>query len=120
MSDLFLDPKTHDLVIQSGDLILLETESTLVKQRLKQRLLTIQGEWFLDESIGLPYFREINQKGIDEGRIRSLFLREIKRTEGIQEIEELIFDFDNVLRKLFIFFRVTLVDGPPVNMELTL
>jgi hypothetical protein len=58
MNDLKLS-EDHDLVIAQGDLSLLNSEASVAKQTLKINLLMYQGEWFLDNTIGVPYFQEI-------------------------------------------------------------
>lgn len=46
----------NDLVIENGDLVLVEG-STAAAQRIRHRLLTFRGEWFLDLVFG-PTYRE--------------------------------------------------------------
>ena len=58
MIDLKLERLDHDLVFAAGDLVLVDGGDQTT-QHIKQRLLTILGEWFLDQSIGLPWFDEI-------------------------------------------------------------
>lgn len=93
----------HDLKLTGYDLALV-TGINLIKQRVKQRLLTILGEWFLDETIGLPWFTELNQKGIDQDRVRTLLIRGISGTEGVTEVTEFNLEYDNRLRKLTVSF----------------
>lgn len=119
MSDLKLN-SSHDLVIAPLDLVLLTDEIDLTRQRLKQRLLTILGEWFLDESIGIPYFQEIFKKGVSESRVRSLFLSVIKNTENIDKIEFFDLDFTESTRTLTLNFTVSLLSGQSLTESLSL
>ena len=116
--DLLLDRQTHDLVIDPYDLQLV-SGIDLIRQRLKQRLLTIRGEWFLNQEIGLPWFNEINAKGTPEGRIRALLIEEITETEGVLSLETFQLDYNSRTRTMLVQFEVTATPGR-IDMELTL
>lgn len=111
MTDLLLDRDTHDLVIVNGDLVLVDGID-LIRQRLKQRLLTVKGEWFLDVTIGLPYFAELSQKGITQSRVRSLFIAQIEGTEGVNRVTRLSLDFNSRTREIMLDFTVDTPFGP--------
>ena len=106
MSDILLDRDSHDLAVIDGDLQLVRGVD-LIRQRLKQRILTISGEWFLDENIGLPWFQEFSQKGIDDERVKAAILRVIAETQGVSEVVEFDMSLDRRARKLMVSFRVT-------------
>ena len=108
MSDIFLDRQTHDIIVGDYDLPVV-CGIDLIRQRLKQRLLTILGEWFLNTEIGLPWFQELSQKGIDDDRVTALIMRVIAETEGVDEIVEL--DLNRRDRRLQVDFRVTSPEG---------
>lgn len=115
--DILLDRQTHDIMPTGYDLPLVKGVD-LIRQRLKQRLLLILGEWFLDTSIGLPWFQELSQKGISQSRVRSLLIRQINETEGVSELVEFELDFNSNSRSLLVQFRVVTPFGP-ANMSLT-
>jgi hypothetical protein len=118
MSDILLDRRTHDIIVGDYDLPLVRGVD-LIRQRLKQRLLTILGEWFLNGEIGLPWFQEFSQKGIDDDRVRALIIRQIAETEGVDEIVEFDFSLDRRARRLVVNFRVTSPEGD-IPLELTI
>lgn len=111
MTDLLLDRDTHDLVIVNGDLVLVDGID-LIRQRLKQRLLTVKGEWFLDTTIGLPYFTELSKKGITQSRTRSLFITQIEGTQGVNKVTRLSLDFNSRTREIMLDFVVDTQFGP--------
>lgn len=118
MSDILLDRVTYDLPDPIYDLPLVRGVD-LIRQRLKQRLLTLLGEWFLDGEIGLPWFDELAQKGIEDARVSALVLRVIAETEGVQEVVSFDLDLNRRTRQLVINFRVISPEGEiPVEVVL--
>jgi hypothetical protein len=103
--DIMLDPVTHDIKLNGRDMGIVRGDA-LIAQRLKQNLLTITGEWFLDRSVGLPWFTEIFQKGTSLDRIRQYFIREIVNTKGVTVLNSLTMTNDPATRKLTVNFVV--------------
>ena len=60
MSDIKLN-SDWDIDISMSDLIQ-TTGRESIQQHWAQRLKTFLGEWFLDTSIGVPYFQQILKK----------------------------------------------------------
>lgn len=86
--DLLLDPNTHDLVFVNGQATVTQTQAEIVAQRLKITLYTFLGEWFLDTSIGVPYFQQIFGKGRTKSAVDVIFQRFISNDPGVIEIRE--------------------------------
>ena len=118
MTDILLDTDTHDIVLEGYDLQLVD-EIDLIRQRIKQRLLTIEGEWFLDTTIGLPWFEEIIGKGAERQQIGALLARQIVETEGVESLIEFDLDIDRRTRSMTLAFRVTAA-GTEIAEEITL
>lgn len=95
--DLLLND-AHDIHLDGQDLAMAE-EDDIVVQRLKIRLQFIQGEWFLDNTAGLPYPQFIFEAGSSIDDIYALFRNEIINTEGVEVLNELNLtpDLDNGL-----------------------
>lgn len=81
--DLLLD-ENHDLVIENFDL-LLTNDSQIVAQRIKQELLTLKGEWFLDGELGVPYMEILGRKG-QLSAAKTILTSHIMRIKGVKEI----------------------------------
>lgn len=116
--DILLDLNTHDITPGDYDLPLVRGVD-LIRQRLKQRILTILGEWFLDTEIGLPWFQEFSEKGVDMDRVRALIIRQIVETEGVTDLVEFDLALDKRTRKMTVNFRV-LADGSDIELEVAL
>lgn len=87
MTDLKLD-NSGDLEVQDGRLVLLPTIQEASRQRTQIRLLTYQGEWFLNVNYGIPYFQQILIKTSDTGPIDSILKEAILEDPDIYQIEE--------------------------------
>ena len=49
---------TNDLELENGDLLLVQ-DASATAQRIRHRLLTFRGEWFLDLLFGPDYLKDI-------------------------------------------------------------
>lgn len=108
--DLKLDTTTHDLVIENYDLVLVDGID-LVRQAIKQRLLLVLEEWFLDDTIGVPWYQYILQKGSDINRVKSILINQINGTEGVIKITSFELDYNNVNRSLSVNFTAETNEG---------
>ncbi|RIY00222.1 hypothetical protein D3218_13130 [Aureimonas flava] len=90
---LALDPATNDLFLTASGDLALATDAQAVSQHAKQRLMTFQGEWFLDTTAGVPWIEEILGKRpaltLAEGVIKA----EILDTDGVTAINEFAIRF---------------------------
>jgi hypothetical protein len=75
-----------DLAIINGNLAI-SSGSGAVLQAVRSRLGFFQGEWFLDESVGIPYWQQIlGIKNPPLPAIREIFRKEIATTPGIASV----------------------------------
>lgn len=115
--DILLDGVTNDLAIVDFDLKLTDGKELTV-QKIKQTLLLFEGEWFLNNSIGMPYFTEILGKGNSLSRIETLYIRAIQSIPEVTEIIEFNIDEDAKTRELNISFKVRDEEGNILEIEL--
>lgn len=111
--DFKLDPTSWDIIWRNGPLRKEETTQPLtetVGQRLKIRLLTFQGEWFINTAYGVPYFsRLLGQKQTSKAAADLIFQQQILSEEGVKEI--VTFDSTFVNRRYSLVFSVRVVTG---------
>ncbi len=115
MSDILMylskgDAQFGDIVIENGDLVL-NDGLTAIRQNILQRLRTFFGEWFLDNTIGLPYFEQIWVKNPDQSKIDALFQNAILGTPGVVSLNEYSFVPDFQKRTLNIAFVAQTTSG---------
>lgn len=109
MTTLKLD-SDHDVAIVSNAPVLVSGADEVL-QRLKNRLKTFEGEWFLDTRIGLPFYREIFVKNPRGDRVASYIKREIINTPGVLELLEYTQTIGTSARTLTVSFKVLATDG---------
>lgn len=106
-----LSPDFGDLVV--GDFVD-HTVSTIdgLVQRLRIRLQVFFGEWFLDNTRGVPYFQEILEKGTSYDQISQAIKLIIAQTPDVKKINSFsIKDSDIINRKIIISFSVSSIFG---------
>lgn len=111
MGDLKLDTD-GDLELAGGDLQVTDGLDSIA-QAIRCRLRTFFGEWFLDESVGVPYLQQIFGKVVDPEGIDAIFKREIlSAVPNVRlEIIEYTLDLDATTRRLTLRFTVQCTDG---------
>lgn len=84
--DLLIDTTTGDLVFTNGGCPVTQLETDIVAQRLRIKLYTFLGEWFLDETIGVPYLQQIFSKVRQKSTIDLIFQSIIAEDEGVLSV----------------------------------
>ena len=110
MSDIVLDA-AGDIDI-TGGVLTLDSGSASVSQHLFIRLRTFYSEWFLDTTIGLPYFQQImGVKNPSPILLNAIFRREILKAPGVTAVNALGFQIDSETRNLVVTASIASQDG---------
>lgn len=86
-----------------------------VMQDLFIRLRLFIGEWFLDPTQGIPYFRYVFVVNPDLRLIESIFRRVILGTVGVASLDSYSQTFDKAKRTLFPVFAARLTNGTVIK-----
>lgn len=103
--DLAMDVSTSDLIVQGGDLMIVDNAERVAQQVL----ITLRewfGEWFLKTSDGISYLEYILVKTPNEAHIRQILTQAIESVEGVRDVTELDFTFNHVLRTLAVAYEI--------------
>lgn len=90
-ADLFLDARGNLAIVQDNEAI---------GQHVRQRIMSFEGEWFLDKEVGMPWVRNILGGQYDPVLAESVLKTEILGTDGVTEITSFSVRFDNSTRGL--------------------
>jgi len=127
MGDLLLDlnPSSmtyRDLSVQNNDLVV-NSGLTAIQQDIIQRLSFFAGEWFLDNTQGLPWFQQILVKNPNQSDVDTIFRNAILTTPGVTGLTQYSFVPNFLARVLNVSFIASTTQGtvnysgaiPPIN-----
>ncbi|QGP57352.1 hypothetical protein PsalMR5_04871 (plasmid) [Piscirickettsia salmonis] len=112
MTDFLLN-NDHDIDFSSLSLHLTDS----LAQHLSIKLNTFQGEWFLDNTAGIPYFQNILGNKVDADVIDSIFKKAILEEKDVSTILEFTSSIDNAKRKYSYTARVLSADNTEVTVS---
>lgn len=107
-----ISPGYEDAVFFNGALTKEYTTQPFVQtvaQRLKIRLLTFRGEWFLDTEYGVPYWQQILGLKTPKSSLDQIFQEQVLAENGVKEITSFSSTFQN--RQYSASFRVKVSTG---------
>lgn len=97
---LAIDPTTNDLFLEDNGELAIVHDAEAVGQHVRQRLMTFEGEWFLDNTAGVVWLSKIMGRGYDPALAESVVKAEILDTEGVTSIESFSVSFNKTQRNL--------------------
>jgi len=112
MTQLKMDDN-NDLAIENNRLVLTENNSDEeIRQRLLQNLRFFLSEWFLDKTVGLPYFQAVFVKGTPPEIVEAAFKDAIIGTDGVDFLSRFDpLDLNSATRSLTVSFDVQTING---------
>lgn len=99
---LAIDEATNDLFVAADGSLAVVRDAEAVGQHARQRLLTYQGEWFLDTVAGVPWIQEIFAKRYDPALAEAVVKSVLLETDGIVSIDTFSIRFDKTSRGILI------------------
>jgi len=118
MTDLLIDPLTNDLSLDQGTAETVAAAQAKA-QRIRSRLLTVRGEWFLDLTFGLDYYGVIWVKETSNAVIAAHIQREILRgADAGDQITAFTMARDSATRSLTVTAELTASDGTTINVSI--
>lgn len=111
MTDILIDSVTNDAIFINGSTPITDTQNLTVAQKLKIKLQTFKGEWFLDTTVGIPLFQTIFQRGVSKATVDSIFQEAILSEPKVKEIVEFNSIIDPLTRIYQLSFKVRTLDN---------
>lgn len=116
MYDIALSAKTHDLLIQDGDIVLIDNAER-VAQQVKIKLKSFLSEWFLDTTYGVPYLEEILVKNPSLDHVRNILRQQILDVDDVSSVTSLTLNLDKQSRVLTVDFTCETTYGLVTDRE---
>jgi hypothetical protein len=91
------------------------TGADYARQKIRQRLLFIMGEWFLDTRKGMPWFEEILIKNPDLSLVQARVRDCILGVPGMTRVDAVEVRWDRAERNLALAYHATYETGEPVT-----
>lgn len=111
MRSLYINPNTYDIETENNNLRFTKNVTEWLSVKLEARLKTFFAEWFVNRTIGIPYFQEILKKQVDINNVQVILSNVIKQTTGVEELINFTIDYNGTTRKYFYNFEVVSTDG---------
>lgn len=92
-----------DIYLDSSGSLAVVRDAEAVGQHVRVRLMTYEGEWFLDRQVGVPWVRDIVGRQYDPVMAESVLKAEILDTDGVTDISSFSVRFDGEVRGLSAF-----------------
>lgn len=93
------NPTVGDLRISGSRFARLPSFGDTVAQACTVVLRWWRGEWFADRNRGMPYIEELLRKGVREETVRAVLRRELRRVEGVREVQSMDIEIDRRTRR---------------------
>lgn len=107
--------ENNDIYAEKGACVFLSDSNgqgiDRVMQSIRTRLNFYQGEWFLDESAGVPWRQQIFVKPANLAIVESIIKAKISSTYGVNELQAFAMSFDPQNRTLNIAFSCNTIYG---------
>lgn len=119
--DLLLNTDTGDMVYVNGGCPVTQFTADVVAQRLRITLYTFLGEWFLDTTVGVPYFQQIFGKLRTKSSVDIIFQQIITNDPDVIEILTFDSTLDRGARGYSMTFQVRVSDNTaslPITIDL--
>ena len=101
MYDIAADINTSDIVLQNGDILMIDNAER-VAQQIQITLRFWLGEWFLNTTDGVPYLEYILVKQPNMAHIRQIITEQIQSVEGVKAVTDMELTFDQRERNLLV------------------
>lgn len=119
MRNLKIDPVTGGFVF-AGGVLQFVSDAEAVAQAVRCELKTFLGEYFLDQTRGVPYIQLGQNKTTSPLVFGSVVRRIILSVQGMRSVDSMDFAFNPETRELSVAWSGTTIYGAPVSGAQTL
>lgn len=105
------DPFDGDIAVENNDVSFVDGADGIA-QHMQIRYRLFLGEWFLNTSLGVPWFRDVLVKPASLPVVQDVLKEVALETPGVIEITKFIFGFDSATREISLAINVFSDDGP--------
>ena len=104
--DIAMNVNSNDLILKDGDLLIIDNAERVAQQILISLRFWL-GEWFLNETEGVPYLEYILVKNPNINHGRQILTETIEAVPGVVSVDSMTIDFDQKGRQLAVDYSAT-------------
>jgi len=104
MKSLALQPQGNKFIRENNRFIFTRTNLDFLAHKARSVISIFLGEWFLDESLGIPYIPKDDIKTAHRAMLENALKTKITAIEGIKKITYFYSSLDSGARILYIEF----------------
>jgi hypothetical protein len=119
LQDWALDAVNGDLALDGGGDALYLTGVAAIASDLDSCFRTFLGEWYLDLTLGFPWFQDVLGQRYDAALFRRDSEQLALSRPGVVALQDWVSSFDNVTRNLAAIFNVKTDTGELIAGQLT-
>ncbi len=108
----------NDLVVTNGNLVIIE-DTDQIRQAIGEALRTFFGEWFLDNTIGVPWFQQILISHPNLDVIQAILIDTVLSVPGVAQLNSFTFNYVNGTRSLSVTFVALSSNGQTIKVNQT-
>lgn len=111
--------RDHDLALsKTNDLVFIDGAQR-VRQQITVTLLTFLGEWFLDDTWGVPYLEKIMVKSPKRAEIENVIRAKVRDVPGVTAVPTVQIEIDAQARRGRITLPDIQTDEGPITVSVT-
>ncbi len=118
MTKISIDRLTKDMGVGDDGRIKRCTGSEATAQLIEERILTVQTEWFMDLSQGLPWFTTLTGRCATPQVMRGYISAIIIQTPGVKQLVSVEISRATAARKIGVQFKYKDIYGITINRSL--
>jgi hypothetical protein len=103
-TSVYPDSRSTDIQVTNGSIDRAYLSDSVL-ENVKQRILTVYQEWFLNLNEGLPWFTELTGKNVNIETVKAHIARAVNSTVGVLELMEITLIPNPSNRKLNVSFK---------------
>lgn len=115
MTDILLTPG-GEIDLTNGKMSLV-TGADGVGQKVKLKISSFVGDWFLNLLFGIPYWGSVFRHGVNEGDLTQIYGEAVTSTRGVASLDELVIALpESGNRSMGVTIDITTKTGEQINI----
>lgn len=115
MTDILLNP-SGEIDLTNGKATLV-TGADAVGQKVKLKISSFQGDWFLNLLFGIAYWGSVFRHGVNEGDLTQIYAEAVTSTRGVASLNDLVIALpESGNRSMGVTIDITTTTGEEINV----